>query len=352
MAENAGALPPNVRFIFGVERGDVRTGMISAHDMEAMRDFRLSDVMTFLAVQRCGSVSKAARELKVTPSHVSKVVARLERLLQVTLLSRTTHGVILSKAAQALVPQLQDILERIRQLEPRPDSRGARERQLTIAGPSYLINLFMPLLAHRLPAIRLRGLELPPALVRTYAAENFFDVAITVSLEPLSPIWVHTHVGALRKSLFVRPSLAESLGPPPVSEERLAPIPFIGPVYSNNGQPVSVHDDCPMPRALRRPGHEAQTIGLGLALASSIDQAVFGPVVAAREHLARGAVVEVSVDGWDVRDDVYLVANGDRVLAREQRAIADVLRCSLADDGDGDGDAIGVGAEGDALLSP
>jgi DNA-binding transcriptional LysR family regulator len=45
---------------------------------ESLADLRVGDLMTFLAVRRSGSITAAARELKVTPSQVSKAISRLE----------------------------------------------------------------------------------------------------------------------------------------------------------------------------------------------------------------------------------------------------------------------------------
>src|SRR5689334_15001346 len=131
-------------------------------------DVRFSDIRTFLAVRRYGSISAAAREMNVTPSQVSKAVVRLEEQLSLELLTRTAKGVSLSNAGKRIVPQLEDIVGKLERLHP--DGGNAQE-QLTVAAPSYLNAIFLPLIAECLPQYRVRGLEMPPALVRAYAAE-------------------------------------------------------------------------------------------------------------------------------------------------------------------------------------
>ena len=94
------------------------------------QELRIADVATFLAVVRHGSVTGAARELRVTPSQVSKAVARIERFLRRPLLSRKSRGVVLDEDAADLLPRMRDLLERARVLQLH-DSKP--ERVLTVA---------------------------------------------------------------------------------------------------------------------------------------------------------------------------------------------------------------------------
>ncbi len=81
-----------------------------------------------------------------------------------------------------------------------------------------------------------------------------------------------------------------------------------------------------MPAEERNIAHEAQTIAAGLEFASRTDNVVFGPCIAAKHYLATGAVVELPVEGWDVREPVYVLCNGDRVLSRIRSAFVEATR--------------------------
>jgi hypothetical protein len=48
------------------------------------------------------------------------------------------------------------------------------------------------------------------------------------------------------------------------------------------------------------------------------DLLVFGPAVAAHRHVTAGSLVEVRVQGWDIREPLQVACNGDRVLSRVQ----------------------------------
>ncbi|HEY5944645.1 MAG TPA: LysR family transcriptional regulator [Kofleriaceae bacterium] len=290
-----------------------------------MADLRAGDLMMFLSVVRCQSVNGAARELNTPASQVSKAVARLEEQLGMSLMVRSTRGITISDDGQRLLPQLTELVQRIQGLDRREDL----EAPIAIAAPSYMITWCVPRIAEALPTARVRAIEMAPALIRTLAASNFFDVCITMAEERLSDSWVSVHVGEMRRSCFASPALAKQLGPQPIAIDKLLRTPFVLPVYNANGVYVPVDDGCPLPASQRIAGHEAQTMALGLEIASVTNQLVFGPLMAAYPFLADGRMVELTVDGWDERDPVYVACNIDRVRASQQRLIADAVRAAL-----------------------
>jgi DNA-binding transcriptional LysR family regulator len=291
---------------------------------DIISELHVADLTTFLAVRRTGSVSGAARELGVTPSQVSKAISRLEATLHVRLFSRGARGVALSDQARHALPHIEAAVASLRLLERR-DTPSITE--LTVAAPSYLISSFLPAIACGEPQLNVRGIELAPSLVRAYAPENFFDMAILArSADRMPPTWVNVRVGEMRSGLFGSPALARGLGPFPTSVDKLRSVPFVTPIYNADGRYLAVDDDCPLTLADRKPGHSAQTIGIALELAAQTDQLVFGPVVAARRLVATGALVEIHVRGWAVRDPLYISCNGDRMMAKVQTAVVKALR--------------------------
>lgn len=294
---------------------------------ERLGELRLGDLATFLAIRRAGSITGAARELGVTPSQVSKAVSRLENTLHVQLLSRGSRGVGLSDPGLRALPHMEAAVTRLLAM----GSAQAEANELTIAAPSFLLNAFLPVIEAGVSGQRIRGLELPPALLRAYSGEDFFDLCLihnTTARLPSS--WSSVSVGELRQGLFASPSLAKRLGPLPVSADRIKGIPFVSPVYFADGQLVPADDDCPLSRTDRVVGHQVFTIVLALELASHGEHLVFGPRIAAQRHLAEGSLVEIPVRGWDIRGPLFLACSGDRVLARVRNAVADAVRGALA----------------------
>ena len=288
---------------------------------------RVADLLTFLAVRRYGSLTGASRELRVTASQVSKAINRLEGQVNRTLLARSSRGVVLSNAAERLVPHFEVAIAQLRQVRREDDEELTRE--LTLAAPSYLLSGFLTPLARALPAVRLRALQLGPAAIRAQVSQNIFDLAFSVGDDPMPKAWKSELAGYLKKSLFATPALAQRLGSK-VNEQMLREVAFISPIYSDaNGQFLPVDDGCPLPYGERRLGHEAQTVAAALELAACTHQLVFGPVIAARAHLARGELVEVPVEGWRLSDPLYLCCNIDRVAARVQRTVLQMLQAGL-----------------------
>jgi len=281
-------------------------------------NIRLGDLSTFFAVRRYGGVTSAARALGVSPPQVSKAIARLEAQLQVVLLSRGSHGVALTDEALRILPDLEQVM---RHLERVLNGASNGARQLTCAGASFLVSLFLPVIAQALPRVRLCALELPPAVLPSLAPENQFEIGLIAGRKCFPRSWDAREVGQIRRGLLARPELAERLGPPPVDPLRLKPWPFITPVYSLNGQFVQADDDCPLGFAERRLGHKTQTLRVALDLAASVDQVLFGPILAARSHIETGRLVEVPVRGWHVIDTLTLACNPERLLAQEFEAI-------------------------------
>ncbi|HVE83502.1 MAG TPA: LysR family transcriptional regulator [Myxococcales bacterium] len=289
-------------------------------------DIRLSDVVTLLAVRRHGAISAAARELNVTASQVSKAVVRLERRLGGALLVRQARGVTLTPRGQEVLPVLDELEARLRGLsEPGVE----RARHLTVTAPSYLNSTFTPAMAEALPQYRFRAIELPPPLIRAYAVESYFDVAVVAGDARLPVSWDVQPLGPLRKVLLCTPQVAKSLGRPPVSPAAVAELTFASPISYASGQFLPADDGCPLPAAGRRRGHEANTFALAVELAVQSGQAVFGPLLAARAALQQRRLVEVPVRGWNVSEPLHLACNQDRLLSGARSALLHECRKAL-----------------------
>lgn len=254
-----------------------------------LTDLRIGDLATFLAVVRARSITRAARELDVTPSQVSKTIARIEGRIGRELVRRGARGVELTEAGEASVPLVETIFEQLGRLE-----------------------------------------ELPPAALRAHPSDGVFDVlVVTGSAKRMLPAWSVVPIGTVRKGLLCSPKLAEKLGKGPVSPKALLDVPFLTPVYNLNGQLVASEDDCPLSPSERKSAHEVQTLACALETVADNDFVVFGPVCAARRLIDAGIIVEVPVRGWDVREECVLAVNPDRVLSRVRNTLAEALAARL-----------------------
>jgi DNA-binding transcriptional LysR family regulator len=292
-----------------------------------LSELKISDVVTFLAVHRCRSLSSAARELRVTPSQVSKSISRLEELMGATLLSRSPHGVALLDAGLRVVPHFEQMIALTRQLAP---GATLERRVLALAAPSWLASSLLPHVVETELDFRIRVLELAPAQVRAHLSSGHFDVALNLGPLPAQPSWESVSLGHVGKALFVAPALAERLGSPPIPVEAIAGLQFISPIYLTETGYLPVDDDCPISRRERIIGHETMTLGLALALAARTDQVCFGPVLGAIDYLRTGTLVKLEVEGWALTDDLHLACNIDRVTSAEQKTLVAALQRALA----------------------
>ncbi len=290
---------------------------------EPLLELRFSDLVTFLAVRRHGSLAAVARELGVTTSQVSKAITRLERQLNVKLLARSSKGAVLSDSAVRMVPQLEAVTAQLRNL--RRGGETAVGQEVTLAAPSHILQTFAPTLAIALGSLRLRCLQMAMAAITGQATQNIFDLALAPADGRYPSSWNVEKLGSIRNGLFTTPAVAATLRPFPVAPERLKHVPFVSPVHHVNSQLVPVEDGCPLPYTERRLGHETQTVALGLEVAAATGQLVFGPRAVARRQLDIGALVEVPVQGWQVEDPLYLVANVDRVVAPVRKLVAETV---------------------------
>ena len=289
-----------------------------------MRDgetLRFDDVVTFLTVHHTRSISAAARQLQVTPSQVSKAVARLEDFVGVQLLARGSRGVAVSMAGLRVIPMLEEIARGVRDLRTQPDLTP----MVRFAAPSSIGSTVAGVLAQSTRSMRFSCLELDPVRTRALAFEDVFDVALLADDRSLGELYTHERVGEAESCLFARPSLAQRLGPMPVPQHMLHGIPFVMPLLLQDTRVAGGRDLCPLAFEHRTQGHAAATFGAALEFALSSDQFVFGPRVAARNHLARRDLVEIQVEGWQVRWTIYLACHTTRVQAKTARAVKTVL---------------------------
>ena len=94
---------------------------------------------TFVKVAECGSFTKAAEDLFVTPTAVMKQINALEKELSVTLFTRTNHGLRLTKAGESFLQDARYILEYLsRAAEKAREIEGGENRNSIRIGTSVM----------------------------------------------------------------------------------------------------------------------------------------------------------------------------------------------------------------------
>jgi DNA-binding transcriptional LysR family regulator len=134
-------------------------------------DNRFGDMETFLAVTLGGSFAAAASSLRLTPSAVSRSIARLESRLGVLLIQRTTRSLTLTPEGESYRDRISALLAEVDEVELSlgREHRGPR-------GP-LRINASVPFGTHCL-------LPILPRFIETYPAVTV-DLALTDALVDL-----------------------------------------------------------------------------------------------------------------------------------------------------------------------
>jgi DNA-binding transcriptional LysR family regulator len=286
-------------------------------------DTSWDDVRLFLAVVEGGSISAAARRLRMTQPTVSRRLAELERRVAEPLFARGVAGTVLTPFGERLLRPAREMAESAGELARALDQRDARPegtvRVTASPGVSYEFSVpFAAWLRTRLPDVRI---ELISTLQYLDLARREADLALRmqkpaqkdlVCLAELEP-----QLGAFASEAYAA-SLPRRFGfadvawigwAPPL--DHLAPNPQLATLIPGF-RPAFASDDFVM--QLR-----AAEEGLGAV--------VLGRV----EHpLQRRRLVELDLDLGPYRGGIYLVCARSALSIPRVRAVADLLVAELA----------------------
>lgn len=185
--------------------------------------YDLSDLIPFVEAARRGSFSAAAAKLQVTPSAVSKSIARLERALDTRLFTRSTRQLQLTAEGQLLFDQVEKAFAEVDEaVETLSDAREQvsgliRISTLTAFGRHFVLPL-LPELQRRYPQLHV---ELQFDDGRTDLIAGGFDLAIR-----RGPIreqsWVARRLCILPLILVASPAYLASRGVPRTPDQLAA----------------------------------------------------------------------------------------------------------------------------------
>lgn len=180
---------------------------------------RSGEMAVFAAVMEQGSLSAAARALKLTPSAVSRVIARIEARLGVRLLIRTTRTLSLTAEGQAYLRAARRILADLTEVEEAiADQASPRGRVRLTASLAHGRLYVVPLLAEftaRYPDI-LVDLNLSDRVMDVLAGQA--DVAIRFGQLADSPLTAR-RIGVTGRVVVASPAYLARHGTPEQPED-------------------------------------------------------------------------------------------------------------------------------------
>ncbi len=281
------------------------------------------DVQLFLAVVEAGSLSGAARRLRVAQPTISRRLADMEARLGEPLFQRAVEGTKLLPFGERLVEPARRMAEWATELERVTEQRDPEPSGVVriTALPGLAYDFVAPFAVHakkRLPAIRL---EVISTIQYLDLARRDADLAIRTDRASTRDLVLieelRTEVGAFAspryvKSLPPRPTLADidwiGWAPP---FEHLSPnrelsklLPGFAPVFASDDFIVQL-------RAARA--------GLGAVVLGR-----------ARHRFSENALVEIGIDLGPIPASLYLVSTKSALAIPRVRAVAELLSEELA----------------------
>ena len=295
----------------------------------------INGMTALVATVSAGSFSRAAARLGMTPSGVSKLVARLEQRLGVQLVQRTTRAMQLTEAGAFYYDRASRVLDEIDGLERDLEGHHRHPRgRLLVTAPTVLGEaLLMPVVIgyqRRYPEVTV-AVVLTDRLVDVIA--EGFDIAIRMTDRPpetfvarkladdvrtlcASPGYLRKHgrpdvpadLAQHRCIMFVTPRgpnpwyLRRELDGPNdgPNEAKIEPFAFKGSLELNNTSAV----------------HQAVMAGLGIADL---------PIYLVEDQLSAGRLVSVLAPYVPVRRTIYAIYVASRLVPAKTRAFLKAL---------------------------
>ena len=291
---------------------------------------KIEGIVTFVTVAEAGSISEAARRLRLSKSVVSERLSDMEKALGATLLHRTTRKLTLTEDGAAFLQRATRIAQEVREAAADlAERRGTLMGPLRIAAPVTFGRLHLgpalyPFLAEH-PEIELT-LDLDDR--RVDAASDGYDAIIRHGLIADSRL-VAWKLARSRRLLVASPDyLSRHGGPTSLSDLE----DHRGIFYTNRGVAdwrFEGPDGAVVIRAKLALGvnngdvlHDAAIAGLGVALLPAF---IAGPSV--RE----GRLVEIDVGYRPEPEFIFMAHPEGRNPSAKLRAIADHLKKAFGD---------------------
>ncbi len=296
--------------------------------------YRLEDIETFLQVADTGSITQAAERLCVSKSVISKRIVRLEGMLGIALLHRSTRGVTLTDRGQAFSQRALRIIEDLNLAADEVAEHGIElVGQIRIAGPlsfgsRYLGELLFPFMAHH-PRLQV-SLDLEDRTVDL--VREGYDLGIRVTRSPALELRAR-QLAVSRRVVCCSPAYAEKHGLPKTLDELLKHE-AIG--YSNVSASQLWQFEPETPggevRALAMRGRimvnngesarSAAVAGLGVAML---------PLFIVGDALCKGDLIMLPDLAEPVPDHIFAVYPQTRYVSRAVRGVIDYLVTSLSE---------------------
>ena len=290
---------------------------------------RLSALRLFIRVARAGSFSAAARELGLSQPSASRIVAGLEREVGASLLTRTTHRLVLTEVGADYLARVDAILEALDEADFVARGGGELRGLVRLAAPPNLIaREIVPGLGDFLDQHPRLRVDLVAADHRLNLVGAGIDVAVRFGEPPESSV-VARKLAEAPRLLVAAPSYVRVAGAPANPTDLARSAILIGPAgrrrgawtFSRDGETVSAQVESRLMFSETEGAIAAAVAGLGIT-----STGLWG----CRTELSDGRLVQILPD-WNLGSvELFAVFAAGRAAKPSARAIIDHLRRHVA----------------------
>lgn len=293
-------------------------------------DVTIGEISLLSELPQHHSLRALARSRNLDPVKLTRLVQGLETKLGAKILQRSNLGVRLTQEGVSLAQRALRLLADLRDFENARTTGPVQDydSRLTVGSRGFL-NVYLA--ACVLQALNRDGhiergltfVDLSPGESAEAARQGFLDITIGFETFELGTNWEFTKLGQLTWSIFgrLRHPLATGAKAADLVHYRIANHCFW------NGSHVVISDGLLKDRyGVRQLGHGTQTAQAALEIAASTDQLACVPRIVARDLLAAGRIVEISISGTEpIATEVYLGVRTDRVTIMDRKALLSTI---------------------------
>lgn len=296
---------------------------LSVHDLEILSE-----------LPKMTSIRSFAQNLDMTPSFLSKKIQKLESVLGMKLIHRTSRGVNVTKDAEDAILIAREIIEKVHEIRsPEGQSKQSKIPNLTIGTRGFLNTALAPsILSHfqkiNIP-IHFRFIDMSPTDQMNSALNDSVDVLIGLRKVNFGENWQTRSIGDLTWSVFAKrghPLTASST----VNIEQALIYPFTRPIYWDGTSVLTIPDSIPIPGKIFKYGHGVQNTETAISVIAETNHLTYLPKLAARKSIERMEVSEIYIKDFPPKNDpVYLSIHTGRVMKSVYQELKYILEQNM-----------------------
>lgn len=288
---------------------------------------KIADLEVFIAIVEAESISRAADNLGVPKSNVSRHLKQLEEELDVRLLQRTTRSIRLTEAGETFYRGAQDILGNLESLRTQvvADDSTLRGRLSVFAPVEFMADLLhqqLGLFHSRYPGLELEFLS---GAARPDLLHDRLDLIIHPDV-PEDSSYIAVKLCRGRTNFFASPEYLAQHGTPQHPSELYHHCCIAELTQDRQPRPWLYRERGELREARICPSYRCDSLTMVCSLVEQGLGVAMLPVFHCRNALANGTVVTLFEGQHEVAHDVYGIYSSRRLKPRRLEVFLDFLR--------------------------